>query len=123
DFNNMLMVIFSRIEVLKRINGEAEPQRRYLADIGAAAMKSRDLTQQLLAFARRQVFHPQITDLNEVVASTMALLTPALGEDIVTRVERQENLWPVYADPGKLHQVLLNLAVNAREAMANGGLL
>src|SRR5438477_3184391 len=123
DFNNMLMVIFSRVEVLKRIIGAVEPQRRYLQDIGAAASKSRDLTQQLLAFARRQVFHPQLTDLNEVVKSTMALLTPALGEDIVTRVERQENLWPVYADPGKLHQVLLNLAVNAREAMANGGLL
>jgi PAS domain S-box-containing protein len=123
DFNNMLMVIFSRVEVLKRITGEVEPQRRYLEDIGAAATKSRDLTQQLLAFARRQVFHPQIADLNDVVTSTMSLLTPALGEDIVTRVERQENLWTVYADPGKLHQVLLNLAVNAREAMLNGGLL
>jgi two-component system, cell cycle sensor histidine kinase and response regulator CckA len=123
DFNNMLMVIFARVELLKRIIGAVEPQRRYLADISAAATKSRDLTQQLLAFARRQVFHPQLTDLNEVVASTMTLLTPALGEDVVSRVERQENLWPVYADPGKLHQVLLNLTVNAREAMPNGGLL
>ena len=123
DFNNMLMVIFARVEILKRLVGALEPHRRYLDDIAAAGLKSRDLTQQLLAFARRQVFHPQVSDLNEVVRSTMALLTPTLGEDIATRVETQEGLWPVYADPGKLHQVLLNLAVNAREAMPNGGIL
>jgi len=123
DFNNMLMVIFARVEILKRLVGALEPHRRYLDDISSAAAKSRDLTQQLLAFARRQVLHPQVTDLNEVVRTTMQLLIPSLGEDIVTRVEVQDGLWPVYADPGKLHQVLLNLCVNAREAMPNGGLL
>ena len=123
DFNNMLMVIFARIEILKRLIGTLEPHRRYLEDISSAAAKSRDLTQQLLAFARRQVLHPQVTDLNDVVRSTMQLLIPSLGEDIVTRIETQPGLWPVFADPGKLHQVLLNLCVNAREAMPNGGLL
>jgi PAS domain S-box-containing protein len=123
DFNNMLMVIFARVEILKRLIGSLDPHRRYLEDIGSAATKSRDLTQQLLAFARRQVLQPQVTDLNEVVRSTMHLLVPSMGEDVVTRVETQENLWPVYADPGKLHQVLLNLCINAREAMPNSGLL
>ena len=123
DFNNMLMVIFSRVDILKRLVGSVEPHRRYIEDISTAASKSRDLTQQLLAFARRQIFHPQVTDLNEVVRSTMQLLITTLGEDVQTRVELQEGLWPVFADPGKLHQVLLNLAVNAREAMPCGGLL
>src|ERR1051326_9136098 len=76
DFNNMLMVIFSRVDILRRLLGNAEPQRRYIEDIRTAAGKSRDLTQQLLASARQQVFYPQITDLNEVVRSTTKLLAP-----------------------------------------------
>ncbi|HEY3053631.1 MAG TPA: response regulator [Thermoanaerobaculia bacterium] len=123
DFNNMLMVIFSRVDVLSRLLGTLEPHHRYLEDIRAAAAKSRDLTQQLLAAARRQVLHPQVTDVNEVVRSTMQLLTHSLGEDVKVRTELQKSLWNIYADPGKLHQVLLNLAINAREAMPEGGIL
>jgi len=123
DFNNMLMVIFSRADLLLRVNGTVEPQRRYISDIKSAATKSRDLTQQLLAAARRQVLQPQVVNLNEIVGSTMQLLTSSLGENISIRTHVDEKLWNVYADPGKLHQVLLNLAINAREAMPKGGAL
>lgn len=123
DFNNMLMAIFVRTDLLLRLVGEAEPHRRYLTDIKAAAMKNRDLTQQFLATARRQVLQPKRTSLNEVVASTTRLLAPGLGEDISIRTELQPALWPVYADPGKLHQVVMNLTLNARDAMPRGGAL
>jgi two-component system, cell cycle sensor histidine kinase and response regulator CckA len=123
DFNNMLMVIFSRAELLLRVNGTAQPQQRYITDIKIAATKSRDLTQQLLAAARRQVLQPQVVNLNEIVDSTMQLLTSSLGENIHIRTHMDEKLWNIYADAGKLHQVLLNLAINAREAMPDGGSL
>ena len=123
DFNNMLMVIFSRTELLLRVNGTQEPQRRYINDIRAAATRSRDLTQQLLAAARRQVLQPQVVDLNEVVTSTMQLLGSSIGENITLRMDIDEHLWTIYADPVKLHQVLMNLAINAKEAMPRGGTL
>src|SRR5437773_1529339 len=119
----MLMVIFSLLDLLTRLMGSIEPHRRYVDDIRAAALKSRDLTQQLLAFARRQILHPQTTNINDIVQSTMKLLVPTLGEDIATRTELQDGLWPIFADPSKLHQVLLNLAGNARDAMKGGGML
>jgi len=123
DFNNMLMVIFTRCDLLLRVNGPIENYRQYIADIRAAAMKNRELTQQLLAAARRQVLLPQVVDLNNVITPAMQLLSPSLGEHIVIRTELQEPLWPVHADPGKLHQVLVNLALNARDAMPQGGFL
>jgi len=123
DFNNMLMVIFSRSETLARAIGETQPARRYVDDIRSAAMKSRDLTQQLLAAARRQVLQPQVTDVNEIVSSAVRLLASSIGEDIFMRTDLASELWPVFVDPGKLHQVLMNLALNARDAMQNGGAL
>ena len=123
DFNNMLMVIFSRSEALARVVGSAQPARRFVDDIRSAAMKSRDLTQQLLAAARRQVLQPQVTDVNEITASVVRLLASSVGEDILIRTDLQPDLWPVFVDPGKLHQVLMNLSLNARDAMPSGGAL
>jgi PAS domain S-box-containing protein len=122
DFNNMLMVIFSRCEILLR-QVELEKHRRFIGDIRAAAMKNRDLTQQLLAAARQQVLEPQVVNVNDVVSSTMQLLLPTLGEQVSIRTELDASLWNVHADPGKLHQVVLNLAINARDAMPGGGTL
>ena len=122
DFNNMLMVIFARCELLLRTLA-GEKDRQYIRDIRMAAKKNRDLTQQLLAAARQQVLQPQVVNLNDVVRSALQLLGPTLGEDITIEERLDEPLWSVNADPNKLHQVLMNLAINARDAMPHGGTL
>jgi PAS domain S-box-containing protein len=122
DFNNMLMVIFARCEMLLR-QLPSEKHRQFVADIRSAAMKNRDLTQQLLAAARQQVLEPQDVNLNDVITSAIQLLAPTLGEQITIQSQTESSLWSVYADAGKLHQVLLNLAINARDAMPRGGTL
>jgi two-component system, cell cycle sensor histidine kinase and response regulator CckA len=122
DFNNMLMVIFARCDILLR-QLDSPKHRQFVSDIRAAAGKNRDLTQQLLAAARQQVLEPQVVSLNDVITSALQLLAPTLSEQIRIQTELEPSLWSVYADPGKLHQVLLNLAINARDAMPVGGVL
>ena len=122
DFNNMLMVIFARCDMLMR-RLKDEQDRQFVHDIRAAARKNRDLTQQLLAAARQQVLEPQVVNLNDIVATAIRLLAPTLGEQLAIRTELDDRLWNVHADPGKLHQVLVNLAINARDAMPDGGTL
>ncbi|MCU1229417.1 MAG: Blue-light-activated protein [Acidobacteria bacterium] len=122
DFNNMLMVIFSRCEILLRTLKEKD-ERRYVSDILKAAGKNRALTQQLLGAARRQVLDPEVVDVNEVVTSAIQLLTSTIGEHITISTQLQQPAWNVLADPGKLHQVLINLAINARDAMPESGVL
>jgi CheY-like chemotaxis protein len=116
------MVIFARCDLLLR-RLPSEKDQQFVRDIRSAATKNRDLTQQLLAVARQQVLEPQIVNLNDVVSSAVRLLESTLGENIVIRQELGEALWSVNADPGKLHQVLMNLAINARDAMPAGGIL
>ncbi|HEX7833211.1 MAG TPA: response regulator [Thermoanaerobaculia bacterium] len=121
DFNNMLMVIFARCDVLLRLL--PKQYHAHVSDIRSAATKNRALIEQLLAASRRQILQPQTVSLNEVVNSTLSLLAGTLGEDITLRWELQDTLWPVFADPAKLHQVLLNLVINGRDAMPGGGML
>ncbi len=124
DFNNLLTVILSCSGALRRDLAEGQPaQADDVDEIQAAAERARDLTRQLLAFARRQVVAPLPLDLNEVVRRAEKLLRRVLGEDVALRVELAPDPWPVMADPGQLEQVLLNLAVNARDAMPRGGTL
>ncbi|MBV9496683.1 MAG: response regulator [Acidobacteria bacterium] len=122
DFNNMLMVIFARCDILLR-SLQSEKERQQVHFIRAAAAKNRDLTQQLLAAARQQVLEPQIVNVNAVVSSVVQLLGSTLGEHIAIRQELFEPLWNIHVDPGKVHQVIMNLAINARDAMPDGGTL
>jgi hypothetical protein len=128
DFNNLLGVILNYAtfvqEELRDLDGERwESARADLTQIEQAARRATDLTHQLLAFARREVIHPDVISLNESVRSTRQLLRRSLGEHIVLSTELEDDLWPVLADPGQMEQILVNLAVNARDAMPGGGRL
>jgi PAS domain S-box-containing protein len=122
DFNNLLAVIQGYAEILEEAPAEAE-QRDALDQIGQAARQAADLTAQLLAFGRRQVSHPRVVDLNGVVREADGMLRTLVPESIEIETELEGGLPPVRIDPGQIHQVLLNLAANARDAMPSGGRL
>ncbi len=132
DFNNVLAVIVNYsafvAEDLERGGGE-DGQERWartredLQQIRLAAERAAQLTHQLLAFARREVVQPKVVDVNHVVKDVEALLQRTLGEHIALQSSLAEDLSPVLIDPGKLEQMLVNLAVNARDAMDEGGML
>jgi two-component system cell cycle sensor histidine kinase/response regulator CckA len=122
DFNNLLVVIRGYAESVKRHLESFECARTHDADeILAAADRAAELTRQLLAFARRQVLSPEVVDLNEVVESTSTLLRRMIGErvELVTRLVSRPVV--VRADRGQLEQVIVNIAINARDAMPTGG--
>lgn len=123
DFNNLLMVIRGHSELLRHRLAEDNALRHHAVEIDKAAARAAGLTQQLLAFSRKQMVQPRVLDLNAVVSDTEAMLRRLIGEDIelVTRLEAA--LGHVKADPGQIEQVILNLAVNARDAMPRGGKL
>jgi nitrogen-specific signal transduction histidine kinase/CheY-like chemotaxis protein len=123
DFNNLLTIISGYSELLLEHPGEVEPLRGYVNEIRNASGRAASLTRQLLAFSRQQVLAPRVLDLNAVVANVEKMLKRLIGEDIDLVTVLGESLWPVKADPGQLEQVLLNLAVNARDAMPKGGML
>jgi two-component system cell cycle sensor histidine kinase/response regulator CckA len=123
DFNNLLGVITGYGELLgKRIPDD--PQlKKYVSDILRAAERAAGLTRQLLAFSRKQVLQPQILDLNTLVGEMEKMLRRLIGEDVQLITVFDDRLQRVQADPGQIEQVLMNLAVNARDAMPRGGRL
>jgi PAS domain S-box-containing protein len=123
DFNNLLMVIGGQTGRLLEALPEGSELRRNAEAIEAAADRAAGLTQQLLAFSRRQVLSPRVLSLNSVVRSVHGMLERVIGEDISVRLSLSDGLENVKADPGRIEQALLNLAVNARDAMPNGGTL
>ncbi len=123
DFNNLLMVIGGQTGRLLEQLPETEPLRRNAEAIAAAADRAAGLTQQLLAFSRRQVLSPQVLSLNTVVRNIYGMLERVIGEDITCVLSLSEEIESVKADPGRIEQALLNLAVNARDAMPEGGTL
>ena len=123
DFNNLLMVISSYTEMVQEQLDSESPLRQKTEQILRAAARGAGLTQQLLAFSRKQVLSPKIVDLNQVVADTTGMLKRLIGEDVELSFQPDRSLWPIQADPGQITQVLLNLCVNARDAMPKGGKL
>src|SRR3954447_17019348 len=122
DFNNLLTVISGYGEIARRHIG-AGPGGNELREIQHAAGRAAELTRQLLAFARRQVLEPVLLDLNEVVGGLVPMLGRLIGETIEIAVLAEDVLPPVLADRGQLEQVVINLAINARDAMPEGGTL
>ena len=123
DFNNLLMVILGYSEFLLERLG-AEPHLRGPAqEISSAAERASSLTRQLLAFSRKQMLAPRVVNLNDVATENIKMLTRMIGEDIDLVMVAAPHLWPVRADAGQIDQVIMNLAVNARDAMPSGGKL
>jgi hypothetical protein len=130
DFNNLLAVILNYASFVAEELGDAtesdwsqrcETARSDVGQIQQAAERAATLTHQLLAFARQEVIRPQVLNLNDVVAGVENMLRRTIGENIQLVTSLADGLWPVLADPGRLEQVLVNLAVNARDAMPSGG--
>jgi PAS domain S-box-containing protein len=123
DFNNLLTVITGYSELGIRGMAADAPMRRNLEEIKKAGERAASLTRQLLAFSRKQMFQEQMVDLNSVVADMDKMLQRLIGEDIDMVSLLEPDLCQIKADPGQIEQVLLNLAVNARDAMPRGGKL
>src|SRR2546421_3532159 len=123
DFNNLLTVITSYNDLLLEDLGADDPKRDDVGQIRQAAEGAAALTRQLLAFSRQQVLEPKVLDLKATVAATEKLLKRLIGEDVQLTTSLAPDLGAVKADPGQLEQVIINLAVNARDAMPAGGRL
>ena len=123
DFNNVLSAIIGNAEFAKHSLPADSPAIEDLDELRISADRAAALTRQLLAFSRRQVIEPIRVDLNELSRQTERMLARLLGEDIEIQQALTKGLWPVEVDPSQLEQVLLNLAVNARDAMPKGGQL
>jgi PAS domain S-box-containing protein len=123
DFNNILTAIIGCGELARERLPPGDPAASHVDSLLHAAGQAADLTRQLLAFARRQVTRPQILDPAQALRDASKMLKAILLERIELRLEIQHDVWPVLADPGQFTQIVLNLAVNARDAMPGGGTL
>jgi two-component system cell cycle sensor histidine kinase/response regulator CckA len=121
DFNNILSVILSYAEMIGADLKPDEPLRADIDEIRAAGIRAVDLTRQLLTFSRQQVFEAKVLDLNQTIAGMEKMLRRLLGADIKLTALPTAGLWAVKVDPGQIEQVVMNLAVNARDAMPEGG--
>ncbi len=123
DFNNLLTAILGYADLLIPVLEGNDVGLKDLEQIHKAGTRATNLTRQLLAFSRRQILQPVVLDLNAVATDLMGLIRRVIGEDIVIKLDLDPDIGCVQADPGQIEQVIMNLAVNARDAMAQGGTL
>jgi PAS domain S-box-containing protein len=123
DFNNVLAVVQGYSELLAKQLAAGDEKVEQVSEIQKAAERAAALTRQLLAFSRKQVLQPRVLDLNEVLTDMEKMLRRLIGEHIEVDVDGGPGLWSVQADPGQLEQIVLNLALNARDSMPQGGRL
>jgi two-component system cell cycle sensor histidine kinase/response regulator CckA len=123
DFNNLLSVILSYSQLLTVDLNASDPMRADLEAINSAGLRAADLTRQLLAFSRRQVLQPIVVNLNDIFSGMEKMLRRVIGEDVELTSLAGPMLCAIMADPGQIEQVIMNLAVNGRDAMPRGGKL
>ena len=123
DFNNLLMIIQGRTERIAERAAEDDPTHKDAHEIKEAAERATALTRQLLAFSRKQVLQPKLLDMNHVVAEVSKMVQRLIGENVEVELHPAASLWPVKVDRVQMEQAVLNLALNARDAMPNGGKL
>jgi signal transduction histidine kinase len=121
DFNNLLTAIIGYSDITLKRLPDADPLKNNIEEIKKASDRAAALTRQLLAFSRKQVLQPKVLDLNSVVSDLQKMLARMIGEDIELRTSLQPKLGSVKADPTQIEQVIMNLAINARDAMPKGG--
>jgi len=123
DFNNLLAVVVSNLDMLTEETEEGSEPRHMVTVALGAALHGAALVRQLLAFARRLPLEPRTIDLNQLTTDMVSLLSRTLGEAITVTLRKDPRLWPIVADPSQLENAILNLAINARDAMPDGGAL
>lgn len=123
DFNNLLTVVLGNLELLQEDLPPDSPLRESAQGAAEAAERGALLTKRLLAFSRRQALEPRLVQVQDLVSGLLGLLSRTLGEDVVIETVFPERLWPVMVDPAQLESAILNLAINARDAMPRGGRL
>ncbi len=123
DFNNLLTVIQMYGDLMVAQMDESDPLLPKLEQIRQASQRASNLTNQLLAFSRKQILDPTIINLNDLITNLQKMLSRLIGEDILLSIVLQPDLWTIKADSGQIEQVIMNLVVNARDAMPTGGQL
>jgi PAS domain S-box-containing protein len=123
DFNNLLQVIMGYVGMHLESSTPDDPRHADLLEVQAAGTRAMDLTRQLLAFGRRQVLQPKDIDLNQLIGNLLKMVRRVIGEQIQLEFLPVEPIGAIHADPGQIEQILLNLCINARDAMPNGGTL
>ncbi|HQP34168.1 MAG TPA: PAS domain S-box protein, partial [Polyangiaceae bacterium] len=123
DFNNLLTAIMGNVSLVLMSTSNDDPRRELLLDASEAASRAAGVTRQLLAFSRRQIIEPRVVQISELVDNTKRMLARLIGEDVQLRTLLSYDIDPVKVDPGQVEQILVNLAVNSRHAMPQGGQL
>jgi two-component system cell cycle sensor histidine kinase/response regulator CckA len=121
DFNNLLTVIIGNCEFLLMRHQAGDPSFKEINEVHQNALRAAALVSQLLAFSRKQTMQPKVLALSEVIGELAQMLRRLVGEGITLNVERDPDLWPVHADEAQLGNAIINLVVNARDAMPKGG--